>query len=72
MPLLAILLVRARTDCCAGVGSPLAGDHRSQATFLLNNPERPRQRWDQATPPRNETTLPRKSPIEGAVLNAWT
>jgi len=24
-----ILLVRARTDCCAGVGSPLAGDHRS-------------------------------------------
>ena len=38
MQLLAILLVRARTDWCAGVGSPLAGDHRSQATFLLNDP----------------------------------
>ena len=34
MQLLAILLVRSRIDWCAGVGSPLAGDHRSQATFL--------------------------------------
>jgi len=37
MQLLAILLVRSRTDWCAGVGSPLAGDHRSQATFLLHD-----------------------------------
>ena len=34
MQLLAILLVRSRAGRCAGVGSPLAGDHRSQATFL--------------------------------------
>jgi len=43
----AILLVRSRTDWCAGVGSPLAGDHRSQATFLLHDPvsvESPRAR----------------------------
>jgi hypothetical protein len=37
MQLLAILLVRSRTDLCAGVGSPLAGDHRSQAIFLLQD-----------------------------------
>ena len=38
MQLLVILLVRSRTDWCAGGGSPLAGDHRSQATFLLPGP----------------------------------
>jgi hypothetical protein len=38
MQLLAFLLVRARTDWGTGVGSPLAGDHRSQATFLLHVP----------------------------------
>jgi hypothetical protein len=35
MRLLAILLVPSQTDWCAGVGSPLAGDHLSPATFLL-------------------------------------
>src|ERR1017187_10159050 len=38
MQFLSILLVRSRTVWCAGVGSPLAGDHRSQATFLLHDP----------------------------------
>jgi hypothetical protein len=37
MQLLAILLVRLRADLCAGVGSPLAGDYQSQATFLLQD-----------------------------------
>ena len=34
MQLLAILLVRPRTDWWAGAGNPLACDHRPQATFL--------------------------------------
>jgi hypothetical protein len=38
MQLLAILLVRSRSDWFAGVGSPLAGDHPSQATFRLHDP----------------------------------
>ena len=29
-----ILIGPSQTDRCAGVGSSLAGDHRSQATFL--------------------------------------